>query len=156
MLSTDSDVLAYAFARYRGDVYAFVLRRTRNRYDAEELTQQTFVDAAAALERGAAPRSTRSWLLAVAERRIVDEARRRARPLDGDLAAAWRGDDVETSLEGAFERLSADERWLLFLRVVEERTHAEIAAALGCTEAAARMRVSRALRRLRVSLAVEL
>ena len=156
MLSTDSEVLTYAFARYRADVYAFVLRRTRNRHDAEELTQQTFVDAAAALERGAAPRSTRPWLLAVAERRVVDEARRRVRPLDGELVAAWCDDEVETPLVGAFGRLSADERRLLFLRVVEERTHAEIAAALGCSEAAVRMRASRALRRLRVLLAADM
>jgi RNA polymerase sigma-70 factor, ECF subfamily len=156
MLSTDSEVLAYAFTRHRDDVYAFVLRRTRNRHDAEELTQQTFVDAAAALDRGAAPRSTRSWLLAVAERRIVDEARRRARPLGPEPAPVLFDDEVATPLVGALERLSADERELLFLRVVEERTHAEIAVALGCSEAAARMRVSRALRRLRRRLGVEM
>jgi RNA polymerase sigma-70 factor, ECF subfamily len=155
MLSTDSDALAYAFARYQGEVYAFVLRRTRNRDDAEELTQQTFVDAAAALERGAVPRSTRSWLLAVAERRIIDEARRRSRPLDGEITAARREDTTQFSLPGWFE-LSPNERRLLFLRVVEERTHTEVAAVLGCSESAARMRVSRALRRLRRGLGADL
>jgi RNA polymerase sigma-70 factor (ECF subfamily) len=156
MLSTDSDVLAYTFARYRGDVYAFVLRRTRNRHDAEELTQQTFVDAAAALERGTVPRSTRSWLFAVAERRIVDERRRRARPLDGEPAAVQHEEGGELPLAGALGLLTADEQRLLFLRVVEERTHAEVAAAVGCSEGAARMRASRALRRLRRGLGVDL
>ena len=79
MLSTDSAALEYAFARYRSDVYAFVLSRLRDRDDAEELTQQTFVDAAAALARGAAPRAMRPWLFSVAQRRIADELRRRGR-----------------------------------------------------------------------------
>ena len=155
MLSTDSDALAHAFTRYRGEVHAFVLRRTRNRDDAEELTQQTFADAAAALERGAVPRSTRGWLLAVAQRRIADEARRRSRPLDRE-PAPWLEEDAEVPLAGALSLLSANERRLLFLRVVEERTHAEVAAAVGCSEGAARMRVSRALRRLRRGLDVDL
>lgn len=149
MLSTDSDALAFAFTRYRADVYAFVLRRARNRHDAEELTQQTFVDAASALERGAVPRSTRSWLLTVAERRIIDESRRRARPLEAESTIVQSDDEADSPLAGAWSLLSPDERRLLFLRVVEERTHAEVAAAVGCSEGAARMRASRALRRLR-------
>lgn len=156
MLSTDSDVLTYAFTRYRDEVYAFALRRTRNRHDAEELTQQTFVDAAAALERGAVPRSTRSWLLAVAERRIIDSARRGSRPLADQVAAGLPEDDTQFSLEGPLGWLSTDERRLLFLRIVEERTHAEVATAMGCSEGAARMRVSRALRRLRRVLDADL
>jgi len=148
MLSTDSDALAYAFTRYRADVYAFVLRRTRNRHDAEELTQQTFVDAATALERGVVPRSSRNWLLTVAQRRIVDESRRRARPLAGEPAVFQMDADTGTPLTVALGFLSAEDRRLLFLRFVEDRTHAEIAAAVGCSEGAVRMRVSRALRRV--------
>jgi RNA polymerase sigma-70 factor (ECF subfamily) len=149
MLSTDSDALAYAFARHRGDVFAFVLSRTRNRYDAEELTQQTFADAVSAFERGGAPRSTRSWLFSVAERRIVDEARRRVRLLDVEVAASRVDPAVDAPVAAAFRRLPARDRQLLFLRIVEERTHAEVAAVLGCSAPAVRMRVSRALRRLR-------
>ena len=79
MLSTDSAALEHAFERHYGEVYAFVLRRLRDPHDAEELTQQTFVDAAAAFSRGAAPQAMRPWLFLVAERRIADELRRRGR-----------------------------------------------------------------------------
>lgn len=156
MLSTDSAALEYAFARYRGDIYAFVLSRLRNRDDAEELTQQTFVDAAAALSRGVAPRAMRSWLFAVASRRVTDELRRRGRRVafagpsfESDVA-------VEPSLAAAFGRLAAPERRLLFMRYVEERTHAEIAAVLGCQETASKMRVTRALARLRRELGADM
>src|SRR5689334_21500435 len=156
MLSTDSAALEYAFARYRGDIYAFVLSRLRNRDDAEELTQQTFVDAAAALSRGVAPRTMRSWLFAVASRRVTAELRRRGRrvplpepPSESDVA-------VEPSLAAALGRLAAAEQRLLFMRYVEERTHAEISDALGCQATASKMRVTRALARLRRELGADM
>jgi RNA polymerase sigma-70 factor (ECF subfamily) len=98
------------------------------------------------------PRSTRSWLLTVAERRIVDDSRRRARLLPAELATFQPDTDAEPPLASALGLLSPDDRRALFLRVVEERTHADLAAAMGCSEGAARMRVSRALRRLRRGL----
>jgi RNA polymerase sigma-70 factor (ECF subfamily) len=155
MLSTDSAALEYAFARYRGDIYAFVLSRLRNREDAAELTQQTFVDAAAALSRGVVPRTMRGWLFAVAARRVTDELRRRGRR--SALVEPEPGADVavEPALAAALGRLAADERRLLFMRYVEERSHAEIAAALGCNAAASRMRASRALARLRRELGAD-
>src|SRR5262245_18808377 len=149
MLSTDSAALEHAYARYRADVFAFVLSRMRNRGDAEELTQQTFVDAAAALSRGAAPRAMRGWLFAVASRRIADELRRRARRIAAEDPARAPVVGAGPALYSALGRLSAEDRRLLFLRVVEERTHAEIAIAVGCNMAASKMRVSRALARLR-------
>jgi RNA polymerase sigma-70 factor (ECF subfamily) len=53
------------------------------------------------------------------------------------------------------ERLSADERALLFLVDVEGWSFADAAAALGCTESAARQRASRARRQLRLDLGGE-
>jgi RNA polymerase sigma-70 factor (ECF subfamily) len=53
------------------------------------------------------------------------------------------------------ERLGPDERALLFLVDVEGWGFPEAATALGCTEAAARQRASRARRRLRVDLGGE-
>jgi DNA-directed RNA polymerase specialized sigma24 family protein len=152
MLSTESAALEYAFARFRGDIYAFVLSRLHDRADAEDVTQQTFVDAAAAFARGVAPRSMRPWLFSVAQRRVADELRRRGRRavvVDADV-----GQDAPAgpTLACALERLSAEDRRLLFLRFVAERTHFEIAAIVGCSGAASKMRVSRAAQRLRREL----
>ena len=148
MLSTDSAALEYAFARFRGDIYAFVLSRLRDRDAAEELTQQTFVDAAAAFARGAAPCAMRPWLFSVAQRRITDELRRRGRraiPIDATV-----GEEAPRDLAfaGALGQLSPNDRELLFLRFVAERTHAEIGEIVECSEGASKMRVSRAAQRL--------
>jgi RNA polymerase sigma-70 factor (ECF subfamily) len=139
-------------------VYRFLLRRTRNHCDAEELTQQVFADATAALSRSEPPQSMRGWLYAVAERRLIDELRRRKRAATfADAATADLGDtggDTMQALEDAVDRLPDLQRRVVVMRIVEERTYEEIAQALDCNEAACKMRFSRAMRRLRNELEV--
>lgn len=158
MTTTDAQVIAQAFVRHRLDVYRFLLRRTRDHHEAEELTQQVFADAAASMSRGGAPRSLQGWLYAVAERRLVDELRRRAR--DAQIASLLAGevDAVSTrptqaaAVADAVAQLPDAQRRVVVMRVVEGRSHRDIARTLGCDEAACKMRLSRALRRLRNEL----
>ncbi len=142
-----------AYVRYREDVYRFLLRRTGNHYDAEELAQQVFADTTAALARADAPRSMRAWLFAVAERRLVDELRRRARAARTAGMLAPRADDVAAeplgAVEAALHRLPRSQRRIVVMRILEGRTYRDIARELGCNEAACKMRLSRALQRLR-------
>jgi RNA polymerase sigma factor (sigma-70 family) len=151
-----ASTIEQAFVRYRAEVYRFLLRRTRNHCDAEELTQQVFADAVSVLSRSDPPRSMRGWLYAVAERRLIDEARRRKRATTFVEVATpevgYTGGDTMQALEDAVDRLPDLQRRVLVMRVVEERTYPEIAEALGCNEAACKMRLSRALRRLRDEL----
>jgi len=52
----------------------------------------------------------------------------------------------------ALAGLQQSDREALELRVVEDRPYSEVASRLGCTQQAARLRVSRALRRIQVGL----
>jgi RNA polymerase sigma-70 factor (ECF subfamily) len=157
-LTTDKKTLEQAFVRYRADVYRFLLRRTRNHCDAEELTQQVFADATSALSRSDPPRSMRGWLYAIAERSFIDELRRRKRAATFvDVATPELGEtagDTIQALEDAVDRLPDLQRRIVVMRVVEGRTYRDIAQALDCNEAACKMRLSRALRRLRDELDV--
>ena len=67
--------------RHRSEIFRTVLRLSRNREDAEDLTQITFLNAYTALLRGARPEAPRAWLHAIArnagsrsyrQRRIVE------------------------------------------------------------------------------------
>jgi RNA polymerase sigma factor (sigma-70 family) len=150
-----TNVLEEAFVRYRGDVYRFLLRRTGSHSDAEELTQQVFADAASTISSVDPPRSMRGWLYTVAERRLVDELRRRKRAAEiaGALARERAVDDeAPDELEEAVGRLPFLQRRIVVMRIVEGRSYREIALELGCTEAACKMRLSRALQRLRDDL----
>jgi RNA polymerase sigma-70 factor (ECF subfamily) len=57
-------------------------------------------------------------------------------------------DARRSALAAALDQIGPGERDAVQLRVVEEMGYAEIAAALDCTEAAARVRVHRGLARL--------
>jgi RNA polymerase sigma-70 factor, ECF subfamily len=157
MTTTEARTIEQAFVRYRTDVYRFLLRRTRNHHDAEELTQQVFADAAAAVTGAGPPRSMQAWLYVVAERRLADELRRRERAaktaelLVAEQAAS--GDPAHV-LQDAVGHLPPRQRQLVELRVVEGRSYREIARVLGSNEGACKMRLSRVLRRLRDELVI--
>jgi RNA polymerase sigma factor (sigma-70 family) len=59
---------------------------------------------------------------------------------------------VDADLEEALADLTADQREAIVLRVAGDLTYKAIGSRTGCTPAAARIRVSRGLRRLRARL----
>jgi len=64
-----------------------------------------------------------------------------------DAESAWV--DLAPQLDGAMARLRDFDRDALVLRFLEQRSFADVAKALGTTEPAAKMRVTRALDKLR-------
>jgi RNA polymerase sigma factor (sigma-70 family) len=150
-----------AFRSYQRHVYRFLLRKTGNPHDAEELTQRVFVDAATALGKGRAPPdSLLAWLYAIAERRYVDDVRRRIVARRGlrllrsteeasDLAYSR---EISEALRDAIGGLPAGQRSVVVMKVLEGRPFAEIAERLGITEAACKMRLSRAVAQIKEEL----
>jgi RNA polymerase sigma factor (sigma-70 family) len=141
-------------------IYRYVRRRSRTVEDAEDVTQQVFADAAAALEPGKAQPRVLGWLYRVAQRRLADEARRgiRAHELKGkvlDVAptpASAYGRAVARAIGGAIANLPQSQRQVVVMRLLEGRSFGAIAGRLGVTEAAAKMRFVRGLEALRESL----
>jgi RNA polymerase sigma-70 factor (ECF subfamily) len=155
------DALAVAFRRHYRQIRDYVRRRGSSYDEAEEIAQEVFAQAAAllgGLKVSSSP--VAAWLYTVAQRRIVDEARRRARAARAELVvvpaeASQYGDDVARAIRRALERLPEAQRRVVVLKLFEGRRFAEIARLLGTTEAASRMRFSRALERLRDELEEE-
>jgi RNA polymerase sigma-70 factor (ECF subfamily) len=161
-----ADAFAEVYDRHAAAVYRWA--RSRVGEHAADLTAETF--ARAWLSRGAfrdrAEGSARPWLLGIAQN-ILRDSLRRARI--EDRARAKLGLPLEVAADPGYElvdeRLSVPEaalkalaelpetdREVLDLRVVEGRPYHEIAAQLRCTPVAARLRVSRALRRLNIAI----
>jgi RNA polymerase sigma-70 factor (ECF subfamily) len=132
------------------------------------LTAETFARAwlARASFKDRAEGSARPCLLGIAQNILVDSLRRqriedRARArlgLPREIVAEVGYELVEERLSlpeaalKAIADLPGSDRQVLELRVVEGRPYNEIAARLSCTQVAARLRVSRALRRLNIAL----
>jgi RNA polymerase sigma-70 factor, ECF subfamily len=153
-----------AYRSHRDQIYRFFLRRTGDHHEAEELTQRVFTDATAAFKRSDfEPVSTLSWLFAIAERRLLDDIRRRITARRGLrlLGQAEEAPDtvysreVVTALRESIARLPVSQRYVVVMKVLEGRSFAEIAAKLETTEAACKMRMSRAIAQIKEDLTRE-
>jgi RNA polymerase sigma-70 factor, ECF subfamily len=154
------DPAQYAFERYSQHVYRFLLKRTGNHHDAEELTQRVFAEAAETLSDQAAPTSLLGWLYAVAERRFIDEVRRRSiarrtlpllaeSPVAPDLAYSR---EIAAVLKQAIAALPAEQRIVVVRKVIQGDSFADIADELSISVDACKMRLSRAIATLREEL----
>ena len=144
-------------------VFRYVRRRTRSQADAEDVVQDVFAAAARGLRRPAveAP-PTLAWLYTVAQRRLADAARRRARTgheqvslqvVHGETAAGSEyGGAVASALRAALASLAVAQRQVIVLRLLEGRSFREIAEVAGASEAACKMRFARGLEHLRDDL----
>lgn len=161
----DSSAFASLYDLHAERVYRHVLYRVANRSDAEDLTQQVFLQAWRAIDRyqqTGAPFV--AWLLTIAYHAIVSHARRHkpTSSLEAEPAslARWADPEGETlalferaAVRSAILRLKADQQQVIIMRFVEHFDHAEVAAALGKNEGYVRVIQHRALNELRRALA---
>ncbi len=150
-----------AFRRHHAQIYRYLRRRTGDADRAEDLAQEVFADAAAALARGDwRPASMLAWLYTIAQRRFADETRRRRHSSDGvplddvldELAAPDYGPDLAQALREAILRLSPNQRQVVSMKLLRGSSFCDIASAIEVSEAAAKMRFQRALAVLRADL----
>ena len=142
--------------RHERELFAYALRLSGQRADAEDLYQDTFL---AAFRAWPPPRrgNERAWLYRIATNRAIDRERRSRRIVanvdDLALAAPQRDDVALADLAGAIRLLPAGQRAAFVLRKVQGLPYAEVAVALECTEQAARARVSEALKKVKAAVA---
>lgn len=138
-----------AYRRYRTRIYSYLFARTGSHHDAEDLTQRVFLDALNALSNTeTAPDSVLHWLYAVAQRRLADEYRRRSRAgkaIQPAERAPTYNTETARAITAALQKLTAEQRSVVVLRLLRGLTFPEIADSLGTTEDACKMRFSRAL-----------
>lgn len=140
--------------RHEREIFAYALRLTGRREDADDLYQETFL---AAFRGWPPPRrdNERAWLYKIATNKAIDRDRRR-RPTvsieDLRLAAPDRDGITLLDLGNAIKTLPAGQRAAFVMRTVEGRPYREVAVALECSEEAARTRVSEATKKVRAAL----
>lgn len=137
--------------RYGALVYAACLKEVRRPELAEDAAQAVFLDLARKAGRVRVRTTLVPWLYAAsrlaARNALRAERRRPTVPLDDSVVAPETVSD--DALFQALDALSAPEREAVVLRFVQGLSLAEVGRAQGVSEDAARMRVQRALKRLR-------
>lgn len=146
-------------------VHALVLRLVGDEDDARDLVQETYLRAYRSIGRFRSDAAVTTWLYRIAANCAASHLRRRrpALPLEAALSLA---DDAPASdpervaasaaerrrLVGALESLPESLRAVVVLHDVYELAHDVIAAELGISRAASKVRLHRARRRLREQL----
>ncbi|HEX4330620.1 MAG TPA: RNA polymerase sigma factor [Usitatibacter sp.] len=180
MAASDEDLmLAYAggdagafeslYARHKGPVLRFVLRSVKSRAEADELFQDVWMRAIEARARYRPEAKFTTWLYTIAHHRIIDHWRARglaAVSLDDEGAAVEEpraapsseparmaeAADTARRLEAAIAALPLAQREAFLLHHEAELTAAQIAAATGTNEEAAKSRLRYAMNKLREAL----
>jgi RNA polymerase sigma-70 factor (ECF subfamily) len=163
----DRSAFAQLVDRYWDRLYRWLYHLTRDRHAAEDLTQETFLRALAAVKSFRAGSNFRAWVFRIGHNNFVNQKRaeRRTKHQLPDDAAGPDFASAECSAENrevlevvtkAVSELPPDFRSALLLRVYEGMSFREVAEALGTTEETARWRVFKARQKLMKVLSPEL
>jgi RNA polymerase sigma-70 factor (ECF subfamily) len=155
------------FAAYIDDLFSYAVVLTRNREDAEDLVQETYVRAFQAASRLRSDSNPKAWLCTILRNIWLNQVRQRnSRPKLTELDADGRVDYLpdersenpfaqyarkwdQERLRRAILQLPREFREVLVLREYQELCYADIAGLLACPIGTVMSRLARARGKLR-------
>ena len=164
----DPDAFVALFGRFFHPIYRTILYRVGNPVEAEDLAQETFERAWAAIGRYRKHEAPfYAWLSTIAHNLVVDWYRRRRHRVTWEFndttLTSGRGDPNVTDsvaarvcdaelVRWALGQLKPEYQRVVTMRFLEDKDYHEIAARLGKKEGNVRVLIHRALRELRRKL----
>lgn len=154
----DADALDTLFRRHLAGVHQLCVRLLGDAASADDVVQETFLRVMrhAGTYQGSSRVTT--WLYTIARNACFDHMQREKRRIQVHSESTSQHEnaaDVPDSsgriamVNEAMRQLPPEMREALVLSRFKDLAHAEVAAVLGCSEGAARVRVHRALLRLK-------
>jgi len=159
--------LEHAMTTYGRQTYNYAYRLTGNEADARDLTQEAFIRVFRAWRSFQAGTSFLSWIYRIVTNLHRDELRKRkgvflqelpddnmAHELpkearEHDPIALMHDRQLSATVTAALQQLTADQRAVVLLADVEERSYQEIADIMACSIGTVRSRLHRARLQLR-------
>lgn len=155
----NSAAFAQLYQRYKHALFAFCFRLLKDRDDALDAVQETFVKIHNRLPTLHDPDSFRVWMFAIVRNEAYAILRRKNNlvGLDGEAQNVWEegtpldsmiGKEKVEIVQRLLERLKPEYREVLMLREYEQLSYAEIAAVTGDTESSVKSRLFKARKAL--------
>ena len=165
----DSGAFEVLYGRHKGPLYRFVLRSVKGRGEAEELFQDIWMRVIEAAGRYTPQAKFATWLYTIAHHRLVDHWRAKGltlvalddeetdapepvAPPSSEPARIAEARDTLERLSAALAALPLAQREAFLLHHEGDLTPAQIAAATGTHEEAAKSRLRYAMNKLRDAL----
>lgn len=155
----------YLYDQYVKPIYRYIYGKVYDQALSEDLTSQTFLQAMESI-RSFSPRaeaSIKSWLFAIARNLVIDHWRRERPQVDlEEIAELPSADDLPEAvaktialekIKTEMQKLTAEQREIVTLRVWHNLSHAEIASLINKKEATVKVAYSRAVAKLAGQLA---
>jgi RNA polymerase sigma-70 factor (ECF subfamily) len=153
----ETECFAFLLKRYSRPVFSLIVKIVGNREDAEELTQDVFLKAYRSLASFQGNSSFSTWLYRIACNTAVSATRKKKHewlPVEEAALENVAEDVTETlaqadseeqlaRLEQALEQLLPDERALILLFYMQEKTVEEMASITGLTLSNVKVRLHR-------------
>ncbi len=148
------------YRAFYDSIYRYCAWQTAQSHDAEDLTQNVFIEAAKSIRRYKQQGDFRSWLYTIAKRQVTKWVREKYKlpqaPLY-DIAQedpAWISPENESKKKSLVRRLlqklSSQERDVVRWRYMRELTVQEVAAKLDLSASNVKVIAHRALKKLRL------
>ena len=156
----ERDALAELYQRTRAAVYGLALSYLKNAHDAQDLTQDVYVQVWDCAEQYRPTGSPMGWLLTVCRNLCLMRLRREERHTalseeEWDAIPAQEcglNVDERTLLQGALASLADEERRIVLLHAVTGLKHREIAALLALPLPNVLSKYHRALKKMQIFL----
>ena len=155
----DAEAFALFYDRFAAKVYGLLLKLLRNRTDADDVLQETFLQVWKQADRFDPARSVpEGWLLMIARSRALDRLRKRPTtsataipevPLLVEPSAGLQREEAGRALHSGLAGLIAEQREPIRLAFFEGHTHEEIAAMLQLPLGTVKTRIRLGMIRLR-------
>ena len=152
----ERDAFRALFETYQDKIYSIALRFSGDQALAMDIAQETFLKLFSCMSDFRGDSSFGTWVYRLVVNCCLDHKRRSWRliPIAGEVMAVLRvpGDALHSLLhsemrgrvQGAVEKLPADQRIAVVLRYTEELSYEEIAEVLGCSVGTVASRLNRA------------
>jgi len=165
----DSAAFGVLVTRHQQRIYRLAVHMLRDRSDAEDVTQETFIRAYRALDRFDGRSEPYTWFYRIAINLSLNRIRSRKtartthhtddpsldavlvdqRPETADPGASAQRRQLYETLEAGIDKLSETLRITLILVCIDGRSHEEVARILGAPEGTIAWRVHEARRKLK-------